>query len=220
MDKLKFYYLTLPEGFEEDYCIDAKKTSVGVALNLIALVIMAVVAFVCWTLKFGLTFPELVGEDEDTLPLLLAVFALCAGIIVYLVAHELVHGLFYKLFTKQRLRFGLTATVAYCGLKEGFVNKTCSFYSTLAPLVIHSVWMIFAIIFVPANVWVVCLIILFSLHVGGCVGDIYVAFILVFRYRKTPVLVSDDGPCQRFYTFKESSKTEDTPLDEKSNTTC
>ena len=138
---------------------------------------------------------------ENGYSLLLAAVVLCVSLIAYLIVHELTHGLAYKLLTKQKLRFGLTLTVAYCGLKEGFVNKKVSLIATLAPFVLHSVWMIIAIIFVPVGVWALMLILLFALHFGGCIGDLWVTCILLFKYRKKQVLVNDDGPCQRFYEY-------------------
>lgn len=190
------YYKELPQGFTESYCINAKKTSVGVILNVAALFITLVVAVVCCFIKFGVGF-----AFENGYSLLLAAVVLCVSLIAYLIVHELTHGLAYKLLTKQKLRFGLTLTVAYCGLKEGYVNKKVSLIATLAPFVLHSIWMIIAIIFVPVGVWALMLILLFALHFGGCIGDLWVTYILLFKYRKKQVLVNDDGPCQRFYEY-------------------
>ena len=197
--KLENYYKELPQGFTESYCINAKKTSVGVLLNVVGGLIALVVIAVCYLLKFGLKYYDI--YEEHSLKLLLAAVVFIVGMIAYFVVHELTHGLFYKIFTKQKLRFGLTLTVAYCGLKEGYVNKKTSLIATLAPFVLHSIWMIIAICLAPADVWALMLILLFSLHFGGCIGDLWVTCILLFKYRGKAVLVSDDGPCQRFYTF-------------------
>lgn len=193
--KLKNYYKELPEGYAEVYCIDAKKNSVGIILNVIGTLIAFGLIVGIFLLKFG--DPD--GTEFDvsfTLPLLVSL----AAYIVYMVVHELTHGLFYKLLTKQKLRFGLTLTVAYCGLKEGYVNKKTCLISVLAPLVIHSIWMILLIVFLPVNIWVLSVIVLFSFHFGGCVGDMWVASLLIFRFKST-VLTCDDGPRQRFYDY-------------------
>ncbi|MGN0812988.1 MAG: DUF3267 domain-containing protein [Candidatus Coproplasma sp.] len=190
------YYKELPEGYKEVYCINAKKTSVGVILNLIAFGIALTLIAGIFFIKFELPY-----EIEMSLNTVLAMLSLCLSLIAYMVVHELTHGLFYKLMTKQKLRFGLTLTVAYCGLKEGYVNKKTSLLAVLAPLVIHSIWMILLIIFLPANIWVLMVIALFSIHVAGCVGDMWVAFMLIFRLNST-VLTCDDGPCQRFYEYR------------------
>lgn len=195
------YYKELPQGYKEVYCIDAKKTSVGVIMNLIAFGIALVLIVGIFFLKFELPF-----ELEMSMDTALALFALCLSLIAYMVVHELTHGLLYKVMTRQKLRFGLTLTVAYCGLKEGYVNKKTCLLAVLAPLVMHSIWMILLIIFLPANIWALMVIALFAIHFAGCVGDIWVAFMLIFRLNST-VLTCDDGPCQRFYEYRPEEQT-------------
>ena len=195
-EKLANYYKELPQGFTESYCINAKKTSVGVLLNVVGFILAAAVIVICAWIKFGLKL-----DFEKDWNSAFATLVLIVSLIAYLIVHELTHGAAYKLLTKQKLRFGLTLTVAYCGLKEGYVNKKTSLIATLAPFVLHSIWMIIAIILVPAGIWAVMLIMLFGLHFGGCVGDLWVTCILIFKYAGKPVLVCDDGPCQRFYSY-------------------
>lgn len=206
--KLENYYKDLPQGFTESFCINAKKTSVGVVLNVIGGVLSLVVIAVCYLAKFGFTVYEF--YEENLYILLAAALVLCISMIVYLIVHELTHGAAYKILTKQKLKFGMTLTVAYCGLKEGYVNKKASLIATLAPFVLHGIWMIIAIIFVPANIWAIVLIFLFAVHFGGCVGDLWVTCILLFEYPGKAVLVSDDGPCQRFYTYSGEQPAQET----------
>ncbi len=208
--KLANYYKELPEGYKEVYCIDAKKDSLGILLNVIGIAIALVLIVGIYFAKFGVRF-----DFEFGFELSLALIALALSLFAYLVVHELTHGLFYKLLTKQKLRFGLTLTVAYCGLKEGYVNKKTCLLAVLAPLVIHSIWMILLIIFLPANIWALMVIMLFALHFGGCVGDMWVAFMLIFRFKST-VLTCDDGPCQRFYDYclNQSEQPDPQPVEE------
>ena len=197
--KLANYYKELPQGFTESYCINAKKASVGILLNVVGGLIALAIIAVCYLAKFGLRYYAV--YEENSTKLLLALLVCFVSIILYLIVHELTHGAAYKLLTKQKLRFGLTLTVAYCGLKEGYVNKKTSLIATLAPFVLHSIWMIIAICLAPADVWALMLILLFSLHFGGCIGDLWVTCVLLFKFSGRAVLVNDDGPCQRFYTF-------------------
>ena len=199
--KLANYYKDLPQGFKEDYRIDAKKTSVGVVLNVIAGAIALALIVALYLAKYGLNSHQFYNEDPVILLIAAAVF--CVSMILYLVVHELTHGAAYKLLTRQKLRFGMTLTVAYCGLKEGYVNKKTSLIATLAPFVLHSIWMIIAYCLLPDNVWALVIIMLFSLHFGGCIGDLWVTGILLFKYRKKQVLVSDDGPGQVFYAYSD-----------------
>lgn len=202
-DKLANYYKDLPEGFTEDYCINAKKASVGVLLNVISVIIAVIALVVCWIAKYGLRFIDI--ADGEELIWFLSIGLCVVAIILYLILFLLTHGLVYKLFTKQKLKFGLTLTVAYCGLREGYVNKKTSLAVMLAPFVLHSIWMLVAICLIPQMVWSYWLILLFAIHVGGCCGYLWGAAILVFKYAGKQVLVSDDGPCQKFYVFKPES---------------
>ena len=199
--KLANYYKDLPQGFKEDYRIDAKKISVGVVLNVIAGLIAIALIVALYLAKYGLNVHQF--YDEEPLILLIAAAVFCVSMVIYLVVHELTHGAAYKLLTKQKLRFGMTMTVAYCGLKEGYVNKKISLIATLAPFVLHSIWMIIAYCLLPDNVWALVVIMLFSFHFGGCIGDLWVTWILLIKYRKKQVLVNDDGPCQVFYVYSD-----------------
>jgi hypothetical protein len=197
--KLNNYYATLPVGFEEDYVVDAQKKSFIIVFNILAIVIMVAVAVITYFLKF-IQFPydELLKEPESLIVLLVFIISMFA----YLVLHELTHGLVYKLMTKQKLTFGLTLTVAYCGLKEGYTNKKTSLLALLAPFVVHSLWMVLLIIFLNESLWTALLILLFAIHFGGCIGDLYDTFILLIRYHNKDVLMNDTGPKQTFYVLK------------------
>ncbi len=191
---MKNYYKELPENFKEDFVIDAKSKKTSIILTLISMGLLAAVFALIFFTKF---YGTGINYNEDNF----SVFWLGAfvGIFAYVILHELTHGLFYYLFTKQKLTFGLTLFVAYCGLKEGYVNKTVSLVSSLAPFVIHSIWMLLLIILLPASPWLLVLSFIFALHFGGCCGDIYVTGILLFRYNKKQVLVRDNGYKQSFY---------------------
>lgn len=204
--KLANYYKDLPQGFTENYCIDAKKVSIGIVLNILAGLIAVALIVGLYLAKFGLNIHQF--YEEEPIMLLIAALVFCVSMIVYLIVHELTHGAAYKLLTKQKLRFGMTLTVAYCGLKEGYTNKKTSLIATLAPFVLHSIWMIILICVLPDNVWALVVIMLFAFHFGGCIGDLWVTCILSFRYCKKQVLISDDGPCQRFYLYGGERQTE------------
>ena len=191
---MKNYYKELPENFKEDFVIDAKSKKTSIILTLISMGLLAAVFALIFFTKFYGT--GIIYNEDNFSVFWLGAFV---GIFAYVILHELTHGLFYYLFTKQKLTFGLTLFVAYCGLKEGYVNKTVSLVSSLAPFVIHSIWMLLLIILLPASPWLLVLSFIFALHFGGCCGDIYVTGILLFRYNKKLVLVRDNGYKQSFY---------------------
>lgn len=164
---------------------------------------MIVVGVITFLARFGLNGFEL-AEDNDIYGYI-AVLIVFFGYIAYIIVHELTHGVCYKALTKQKLRFGLTLTVAYCGLREGYVNKKTALISVLAPFVVHSIWLIPVIFLIPNNMIAAAFIVLFALHFGGCCGDLWVTFILLFRYRKQQVLMCDNGPKQQFFIYDENA---------------
>ena len=40
---------------------------------------------------------------------------------------------------------------------------------------------------------------LLALHLGGCIGDLYDAWLYLFRFRDPATLMQDTGPKQTFY---------------------
>lgn len=199
-DRLKNYYRELPPDFSEDRVIDAREMKTAVILNCAALVLLVAVVVICFFIKFdGFPFNASENAAEYLTEYFIVLVTFLAVLIAYVVAHELTHGITYKALTGQRLRFGITLSVAYCGLKEGYVNKKTAIIACLSPFVIHSIWMIAVICVLPADVWALMLIAVFGLHFGGCCGDLFVVMLLIMKYRGREVLMKDDGPCQRFY---------------------
>lgn len=194
MIKMK-YYKELPNGYKEVYSIDAGNTKTGLILNLIGLPIMIVMfiilmvikSLVCGKINFDLS------DGETSLVL----FILCIVMILYIIIHELTHGLFYKSFTKEKLKFGLKLTCAYCGVPTIYMKKIPMIITALAPFVIYSLIGVVLMIVVPYNVIFLAIDILFSAHVAGCVGDIYISFLLIKYPKET--LVNDTGAKQTFY---------------------
>lgn len=194
MIKMK-YYKELPNGYKEVYSIDAGNTKTGLILNLIGLPIMIVMfiilmvikSLVCGKINFDLS------DGETSLVL----FILCIVMILYIIIHELTHGLFYKFFTNEKLKFGLKLTCAYCGVPTIYMKKIPMIITALAPFVIYSLIGVVLMIVVPYNVIFLAIDILFSAHVAGCVGDIYISFLLIKYPKET--LVNDTGAKQTFY---------------------
>ena len=66
----------------------------------------------------------------------------------------------------------------------------------LAPFIIFNIVFILSIIFTHGLLCIL-LIILFSMHVSGCMGDLYVSLLLIFN--KGDLLINDTGPVQTIY---------------------
>lgn len=203
---MKHFEEKLPENYRLVKTVDATKAPFAVVFNLLSLVMM-VGAFAVLYFAFG-TDVSLIKEQFLTLPdftKILVLLLLVVGFIVYIVLHELVHGVVYKAFTKRKLTFGVTMTCAYCGVPDVFVYRTASLCALLAPFVIFSIAFIVPMFFLQNTVWFLLLAALFAMHFGGCVGDLYVTVLYVFKFRDGKTLMRDTGPVQTFYLPHEKS---------------
>lgn len=192
------FYKELPEEYVLDKVIDAKE-------DMKIKVIFTVGSFIIFAVVLAFFLPYLIdnypvdGQLNDRYN---AALTLMLSMVVYVVLHELTHGVFYKIFTREKLTFGLTLTVAYCGVPNLYLKKVPAIVSALAPFVVFSIVFGAPLLFIT-NYWTyVILAALFSLHFSGCIGDLYVSILLIFKYKGKDVLVNDTGPKQTFYIKK------------------
>ena len=189
-------YRNLPEGYETVREIDAvgnKRFAVG--LNVAALLISALSGIILYFLRFR-SFTFTVDED-DLGAYLLFMLGLILSMFAYLVLHELVHGIVYKLMTREKLTFGISFSCAYCGVTDVFVTKKAALSALVAPFAVFTVAFALPIAFV-GDYAALFLSVLLVLHLGGCSGDLYDLFLLLFVI-KGDVLMKDTGPKQTFY---------------------
>lgn len=185
----------LPEGYEELRKIDLQKDKkLAILINGIALII-TVVMFI---LGFFVG-PEFEFDFESIatiLPYMILVLVLMA---VYIVGHELVHGIFFKKYSGAKVKYGFTGMYAYAG-SDAFFNKNQYRIIALAPVVFFGVLFLVLNVFLPGNLfWIVY--ILQITNISGAAGDIYMMFLL----NKLPkdILVLDDGVSMTIYSKKQ-----------------
>ena len=191
------WYKELPEGYRVERIIDAKekKTSVILTLCSIALTALAFVpvAFFC---DFRAVYESLRDRTGTA-----AYFVFLFSLVAYIILHELLHGAAYKSLTHQKLTFGFTLTVAFCGVPDIIVSRKTALIALLTPFVT------FTVIFIPLLVWLhgvnnlfyTLTAIVFAIHVGGCIGDLFMTYLLLFRYKDPRTLMNDTGPKQTIY---------------------
>ncbi|MCQ3035784.1 MAG: DUF3267 domain-containing protein, partial [Bacilli bacterium] len=98
-----------------------------------------------------------------------------------------------------------TLTVAFCGVPDLYVNKKTSLITTLAPLVVFTVVLLPFVILVKSPLTYALISFLFAMHISGCIGDMYVALLLIFKFDKNTI-VNDTGPKQTFYIPKNENE--------------
>ena len=191
-------YRELPEGYREARVVDAKEKKTSIIFTLSSFILTAAVL-----LPVLLTFGSLKAlfEEYGRKTMLLAdlVFVVC--MLSYIVLHELLHGAAYKALTHQKLTFGITLTVAFCGVPDIHVSRKTALIALLTPFVT------FSVILIPLTIWFYSFNklyfllsgVLFAIHFGGCIGDLYMTALLLFRYKDPRTLVNDTGPRQTIY---------------------
>lgn len=188
---------TLPEGYREIKHINAKSAKFGIIMNLIALgVLFAVMAVAALPLIISRRF--VVTELTKTFWVPYIVFILAMA--VYILLHEIVHGIAYKAMTGEKLTFGLSWSCAFCGVPDIYTYRKTALISVAAPLVIFTVILLplAGALFYVDTVYYLITAFVFGLHLGGCSGDIYVIYLL-YKNNDPRLLMKDTGPEQTFY---------------------
>ena len=138
----KNYELELPNNYEEVYHIDAKSKRIGVIFTIASLVILVVVMGICiipLLLDKNVSF----SFDESIFG---PYFVFMLVMVVYIILHELVHGIAYKALTKQKLTFGLSWSCAFCGVPNIYCYRKTALIALVSPLIV------FTLIFVPVTI--------------------------------------------------------------------
>lgn len=185
------YFVVLPKEYKIKKVIDANDKKIGIIFNILSLVIGLVVGLICYFIKK-------VDITRETDHLLFSMLVFCISLILTIVIHELLHGLGYKILTKRKLTFGMNLSVAFCGVPDIYVTKKTALISVLLPFVFFTIFYIAMISLLPSNIYAMFAIIVFSVHTGGCIGDLYVSYILIFKMNNK-CLMNDTGPKQTFY---------------------
>ena len=192
--KGKYFESELPEGYCTAKVIDAKDKKVGIILNLIALIPLAISLIGAY---FAMGMPKLFDDTASWWHVIyLLVFLVI--LIAYVILHELVHGAVYKFFTREKLTFGLTLTVAFCGVPNIYVYRKPALAAVLAPFVVFLPVFLTLCFVLPDPLMKLLAAFMLGMHVGGCSGDLWVSGLLIFKLRDNATLINDTGPKQTF----------------------
>ena len=114
---------------------------------------------------------------------------LLVGMVLYMVLHELIHGLTMKIFGTKKIKYGFTGMYAFAGSGD-YYDKKSYIVVALTPIVVFAI--IFAIInsFVPTQ-WFWVIYMLQVINVSGAAGDLFVT--VKFSKKPKDILVSDSG---------------------------
>ncbi len=187
---------TLPLGYEKILDIDLqrnKKMMLGVNIGAIAVSVIMVAA----ALPF-VPITSLFDMSGGLLVYALRFLALLAGMVAYIILHELVHGILMKHFGGVKPHYGFTLMYAYAG-SSAYFNKKSYIIIGLAPVVIWGIVLGVLCAVVPEGwFWVVYLIQIMNL--SGAAGDAYVTYKMLTL--PDDILVNDTGVAMTVYGKK------------------
>lgn len=122
--------------------------------------------------------------------------ALILSIVIMLVFHELIHGLFFWLFTHERPKFALKSGYAFAAAPEWYLPKNQYIIVGLSPFMLISILCIVSAAFMPPLI-VPYLLLIATFNAAGALGDmIVVAWVAL---QSNSILMRDQG--DKFSSF-------------------
>ncbi len=161
----------LPENYGEIYSLNLQKDKrTAVIVNLLAFAITAVMAV---AMNFFVPVTSAFDMSEGIARYFLRFAALIILMVLYMVLHELVHGIAMKLCGTKRVKYGFTGLYAFAG-SEDYYDKKSYIFIALAPIVLWGTVLAAVNFFVPTEwFWIVYMIQL--INISGAAGDLFVA---------------------------------------------
>ncbi len=190
----------LPENYEEILSVDLQKNKkLAIIINLLAFLIA--VLMVVLRLP-SLPFSALFDMSEGLWMYFLRFFSLLVGLVLYIILHEVTHGIAMRAFGAKHVRFGFTGLYAYAGSREDYFGKGPYLVIALAPVVLFFVLFLLLELLLPVNEgwrWIIYLLQIQNL--SGAAGDLYVS--LRFLTLSKDILVYDEGTAMRVYARRD-----------------
>lgn len=199
----KYFEKSLPEGYRAVKTIDAKSTKVGLIFSLVSLIPIIGCLVGAY---FLMGKPSLSADGNNPWINLIYILVFLVCLIAYIILHELVHGAVYKFFTREKLTFGLTLTVAFCGVPNIYVYRKPALAAVLAPFVVFLPIFLTLCFVLPEPLMKMLASFMLGMHLGGCCGDLWVSGLLIFKLRDRRTLINDTGPKQTFLVPETTDK--------------
>lgn len=188
----------LPEGYKEIFSVNLQKNKkTAVLINTVAVVIGLVMGI---PMHFHISIATLFDMEKGLGAYSLRFAALLILNLIYIILHELVHGITMKICGTKKVKYGFTGIYAFAGSSD-YYDKRNYIIIALAPVVLWGIVLGIINAFVPENwFWVVYLIQI--ANISGAAGDMYVTA----KFSKMPkdILVTDNGVEMTVYS-KESN---------------
>ena len=185
---------TLPVGYIRSGQIDLKKNKrLAIILNIGAFIVFIPMFYLLPGFT-ALVRPEITNfSGTITIGNMLGALGLT---VVVLIIHEIIHGLFFWIFSHGRPVFALRPLYAYAGAPTWFFPKRQYAITALGPLVIIGAVGLLLLLLAPIS-WIPMIAFLVALNTGGAMGDLLV-FIRLLKCSPTS-FTNDTGDVVTFY---------------------
>lgn len=183
----------LPEDYGEIYSLNLQKDKrTAIIVNLLALAIAAVMAV---SMNFFVPVTSVFDMSGGIVRYFLRLAALIVLMVLYMVLHELVHGIAMKLCGTKRVKYGFIGLYAFAG-SEDYYDKKSYIFIALAPIVLWGTVLAAVNFFVPTEwFWIVYMIQL--INISGAAGDLFAA--VKFSRMPKDILIQDSGVSMRVF---------------------
>lgn len=193
----------LPTHYEQASTINfAKNKPLLVSLTAISLVLFFAFGLLFLALASYLSHPFNHVQITLALPGMIgALFVIVIVTFLNMILHELLHGLFFWIFTHTRPTFGFKGLYAFAAAPNWYIPRNPFLVIGLAPLIVIS---LVGLVIVPFVSFAVALTLVFvmTINAAGAVGDIYMVGLLLTK--PSNILIRDFGDGITMYRPKQA----------------
>ena len=169
-------YKELPSEYKLKKVYSLKELSMQIIICLIAFIVMIIPTFMIIIFKkFKFVFPE--DDRMLLLQILIALLIFILGIFIVLILHEIIHAIFYKKYTKEKVKAVINLQEISLKVENVYIKKKEIIIILLTPLILSLILFIPTII-LPLNFINLSLILIFSISLATASDDIYNVFVI------------------------------------------
>jgi len=186
---------TLPPDYMPYFTLDLSKSKrLVLLLNVLAIGLFIGFGYLFLRAAMALLPSGYTAVQEDCFLSSLG-FSLLAYLLM-LVLHELVHGMFFWFFTRQRPRFGFKGAYAFATAPGWYFPKRHYLAVGLAPLVALTLLGLLILQILPEG-WLLPWLVAVAGNASGAIGDLLIVGWLLTQ--PEPVLIQDQGDAVTAY---------------------
>lgn len=126
-----------------------------------------------------------------------SIIFIAVGLISFIIIHELIHGLFIRIFSGKKANYKFSVFYASAGASDRYFDKTAYIIIALSPVIIITTFLLLLFNFTPITLYNGILLVL-ALNISGAIGDFYISAIVLTQGKD--LLIRDNGESMSFYT--------------------